>query len=69
MFDAVRAGVSGFLLKRTPPEDLLNGLRSVAEGDALLSPSVTRRLLTEFARTTTANVQTRRTSTTPTSTD
>ena len=55
VFDAVRAGASGFLLKRTPPEELLNGLRSVAEGDALLSPSVTRRLLTEFARTTTAN--------------
>ncbi len=52
VFQAVRAGASGFLLKRTPPEDLLSGLRTVAEGNALLSPSVTRRLLTEFARTT-----------------
>ena len=55
VFDAVRAGASGFLLKRTPPEELLSGLRTVAEGDALLSPSVTRRLLSEFARTSVAS--------------
>jgi len=50
VYDAVRAGASGFLLKRTPPEDLLEGIRVVAGGDALLAPSVTRRLLAEFAR-------------------
>ncbi len=52
VYEAVRAGASGFLLKRTPPEDLLSGIRTVAEGDALLSPSVTRRLMLEFARAT-----------------
>lgn len=52
VYEAVRAGASGFLLKRTPPEDLLEGIRIVAGGDALLAPSVTRRLLDEFARTT-----------------
>ena len=52
VYEAVRAGASGFLLKRTPPEDLLAGIRIVAAGDALLAPSVTRRLLSEFARTT-----------------
>ena len=54
VYEAVRAGASGFLLKRTPPEDLLAGIRTIAEGDALLSPSVTRRLMREFARATTA---------------
>ncbi len=52
VYSAVRAGASGFLLKRTPPEDLLEGLRIVAAGDALLAPSVTRRLMAEFARAT-----------------
>lgn len=52
VFEAVRAGASGFLLKRTPPEELLDAIRVVAEGDALLSPSVTRRLLGEFSRAT-----------------
>jgi RNA polymerase sigma factor (sigma-70 family) len=52
VYEAVRAGASGFLLKRTRPEDLLAGIRTVAAGDALLSPSVTRRLMQEFARTT-----------------
>ncbi|MEI2786215.1 MAG: response regulator transcription factor [Candidatus Nanopelagicales bacterium] len=52
VFEAVRAGASGFLLKRTRAEDLLDGIRTVAGGDALLSPSVTRRLMREFARTT-----------------
>lgn len=51
VFEAVRAGASGFLLKRTRPEDLLEGIRTVAAGDALLSPSVTGRLMAEFART------------------
>ncbi len=52
VYDAVRAGASGFLLKRTPPEDLLAGIRVVAGGDALLAPSVTRRLMREFSRAT-----------------
>jgi DNA-binding NarL/FixJ family response regulator len=47
---ALRAGASGFLLKDTPPADLLTALRTVAAGDALLSPTVTRRLINEFAR-------------------
>ncbi len=50
VFDAIRAGASGFLLKRTPPEDLITAVRVVAAGDALLSPSVTRRLVEAFAR-------------------
>ncbi len=48
--DAIRAGASGFLLKRTPPEDLIAAVRVVAAGDALLSPSVTRRLIEVVAR-------------------
>ncbi|UZN03700.1 response regulator [Cellulomonas sp. S1-8] len=50
VFDALRAGAAGFLLKRTTPEDLIAAVRVVAAGDALLSPSVTRRLIAEFAR-------------------
>jgi DNA-binding NarL/FixJ family response regulator len=50
VFDALRAGASGFLLKDTPAEDLVTAVRVVAGGDALLSPSVTRRLIEEFAR-------------------
>lgn len=49
VFGALRAGASGFLLKRTKPEDLLAGIRSVAEGDSLLSPSVTRRVIEAFS--------------------
>ena len=49
VFEALRAGASGFLLKDTPPEDLLNALRVIASGEALLAPSVTRRLIAEFA--------------------
>jgi DNA-binding NarL/FixJ family response regulator len=52
VYDAVRAGASGFLLKRSPPEEVIAGVRVVAAGDSLLSPSVTRRLLGEFARST-----------------
>jgi DNA-binding NarL/FixJ family response regulator len=52
VYEAVRAGASGFLLKRTEPEDLLDGIRVVARGDALLAPSVTRRLMGEFSRAT-----------------
>ena len=45
VYEALRAGASGFLLKDTPAEDLANGVRVVAAGDALLAPSVTRRLI------------------------
>ena len=50
VFAALRAGASGFLLKDTPPADLLAAIRVVAAGEALLSPSVTRRLIEAFAR-------------------
>jgi DNA-binding NarL/FixJ family response regulator len=50
VFEALRAGASGFVLKDTPPERLLDAIRVLAAGEALLSPSVTRRLVTEFAR-------------------
>ena len=50
VYDALRAGASGFLLKDTPPEDLVQAIRIVAGGDALLSPSITRKLLEEFNR-------------------
>ena len=45
---ALRAGASGFLLKDTPPEDLVSAIRSVAAGDAVVSQKVTRRLLSRF---------------------
>ena len=48
--EALRAGASGFLLKDTMPVDLLNAVRVVAAGDALISPRITRRLIEEFAR-------------------
>ncbi len=48
VFNALRAGASGFLLKDTEPADLLQALRVVVRGDALLSPAVTRRLISEF---------------------
>jgi DNA-binding NarL/FixJ family response regulator len=48
--EALRAGASGFLLKDTLPVDLLNAVRVVAGGDALISPKITRRLIEEFAR-------------------
>ena len=50
VYDALRAGASGFLLKDVPPEQLVDGIRSVANGDALLAPSITRRLIEEFVR-------------------
>jgi len=49
VFAALRAGASGFLLKDVPPADLLTGIRAVAAGDAVVAPSVTRRLLDAFA--------------------
>ncbi|HSP38946.1 MAG TPA: response regulator transcription factor [Frankiaceae bacterium] len=48
VFEALTAGASGFLLKDSPPDDLIAGVRIVARGDALLAPSVTRRLIAEF---------------------
>jgi DNA-binding NarL/FixJ family response regulator len=51
VFAALRAGASGFLLKDTLPADLITAIRVVAAGDALLAPSVTRRLIGEFTRT------------------
>jgi DNA-binding NarL/FixJ family response regulator len=50
VYAALRAGASGFLLKDTVPADLLSAVRVVAAGDALLAPSITRRLIGEFAR-------------------
>jgi DNA-binding NarL/FixJ family response regulator len=50
VYDALHAGASGFLLKDVPPEHLIDGIRSVASGDALLAPSITRRLIEEFVR-------------------
>jgi DNA-binding NarL/FixJ family response regulator len=50
VYAALRAGASGFLLKDTAPADLLTALHVVAAGDALLAPTVTRRLITEFTR-------------------
>ena len=50
VYEALRAGASGFLLKRTPAADLVAGIRVVAHGEALLAPSVTRRLIDQFAQ-------------------
>lgn len=50
VFEALRAGASAFLLKRAEPDYLIDAIRVVAAGDALLSPSVTRRLIEEFSR-------------------
>jgi DNA-binding NarL/FixJ family response regulator len=50
VYDALRAGASGFLLKDVPAEQLVEAIRVVAQGDALLAPSVTRRLISEFSR-------------------
>jgi DNA-binding NarL/FixJ family response regulator len=50
VFRALRAGASGFVLKRIPPEELVAAVRTVAAGEALLSPSVTKRLIAAFAK-------------------
>lgn len=50
VYDALRAGASGFLLKDVPADQLIQGIRLVASGDALLAPSVTRRLVEEFSK-------------------
>ena len=49
VFEALRVGAGGFLVKDTEPVELIHGVRAVAQGDALLSPGVTRRLIAEFA--------------------
>jgi DNA-binding NarL/FixJ family response regulator len=58
VYDALRAGASGFLLKDVPPEQLIAGIRAVAAGDALLAPSVTRRVIEEFVRRPPSSMQT-----------
>jgi DNA-binding NarL/FixJ family response regulator len=50
VYEALRAGASGFLLKDSPPERLVEAIRTVAEGDALLAPSITRRVIEEYVR-------------------
>jgi DNA-binding NarL/FixJ family response regulator len=50
VYEALRAGASGFVLKDDPPEQLLAAIRTVAAGDALLSPTVTKRVIEQFAR-------------------
>jgi DNA-binding NarL/FixJ family response regulator len=55
VFEALRTGASGFLVKDTEPAELVRGVQAVARGDALLSPSVTRRLIAEFASKTTSS--------------
>jgi DNA-binding NarL/FixJ family response regulator len=50
VFGGLRAGASGFLLKRTPPEELLQAIHTIAAGESLLSPSVTRRVIDRMAR-------------------
>jgi DNA-binding NarL/FixJ family response regulator len=48
VYEAIRAGASGFLLKSAPPQQLIDGVRAVMNGDALLAPEITRRLLERF---------------------
>src|SRR4029453_13643969 len=50
VFDALRAGASGFMLKDAPPEEIAAAVRVVASGDALLAPAITRTVIEEFAR-------------------
>ena len=50
VYEALRAGASGFMLKDTPPEELVEAIMIVARGDALLAPSITRRVIEEFVR-------------------
>jgi DNA-binding NarL/FixJ family response regulator len=49
IFEAIHAGAAGYLVKNSEPEDLIRGVRAAADGDALLSPAVTRRLMSEYA--------------------
>ena len=50
VYEALRAGASGFLLKDTPPEQLVSAIHVIAQGEALLSPSITRRVISEFVK-------------------
>jgi hypothetical protein len=50
VYEALRAGASGFVLKDDPPEQLLAAIRTVARGDALLSPAITKRVISQFTR-------------------
>src|SRR5919108_615713 len=50
IYEALRAGASGFVLKDDPPEQLIAAIRTVAAGDALLSPSITHRVISQFAQ-------------------
>jgi len=50
VYEALRAGASGFVLKDDPPEQLLDAVRTVASGEALLSPAITKRVIREFTR-------------------
>jgi DNA-binding NarL/FixJ family response regulator len=59
VYEALRAGASGFLLKDVPPEQLVEGIRSVGSGEALLAPSITRRVIEEFVRRPPESVRTR----------
>jgi DNA-binding NarL/FixJ family response regulator len=58
VFEALRAGASGFALKSRPPEELLAGIRTVADGEALLAPSLTRRLIAHFTNRTQVTART-----------
>jgi DNA-binding NarL/FixJ family response regulator len=58
VYEALRAGASGFMLKDTPPERLVEAIRVVAGGDALLSPTITRRVIEEFLRRPPASART-----------
>jgi DNA-binding NarL/FixJ family response regulator len=58
VYAALRAGASGFALKNRPPEELLSGIRTVAAGEALLAPSVTRRIIAHFTGRTAATART-----------
>ena len=62
VFAAMRAGASGFVLKSRPPEELLEAIRVIAAGEALLAPNVTRRLIAHFATTTQSRPSGKRTS-------
>jgi DNA-binding NarL/FixJ family response regulator len=57
VLESIRAGASGFLLKDVPPEELVRAIKVVAEGDALLAPSVTRRVLAQVAATPTLSTE------------
>ncbi len=60
VYEALRAGASGFMLKDTPPEQLVEAIHVVARGDALLSPTITRRVIEEFIRRPPSTVQVQR---------